>query len=187
MPNTYENSIPIPSLILEISNANFSFWKYLVCTFESIWAFLSIPNMFASNGCFYAYKKSISTHNSFWRYWASMNSVTWLVKSIPRCAWSHLIEIFEIVAVSLDIYQKTFKADLSFWITLGMPSCTRPSPIDYFYGCLSTQKKLYASTLLWYNGISGILQSDWSRGSLTIKQNLRTLPDMVIGMGSQVS
>ena len=138
MPNTYENSIPIPSLILEISNANCSFWKYLVCTFESIWAFLSIPNMFASNGCFYAYKKSISTHNSFWRYWASMNSVTWLVKSIPRCAWSHLIEIFEIVAVSLDIYQKTFKADLSFWITLGMPSCTRPSPIDYFYGCLST-------------------------------------------------
>ena len=36
-------------------------------------------------------------------------------------------------------------------------------------------------------GISEILISDQSRRSLTIKQNLRTLPDMVIGMVSQVS
>ena len=34
-------------------------------------------------------------------------------------------------------------------------------------------------------GLSGIVQSDWSGGSSTVKQNLRILPDMVIGMWSQ--
>ena len=31
-------------------------------------------------------------------------------------------------------------------------------------------------------GLSGIVQSDWLGGSSTVKQNLRILPDMVIGM-----
>ena len=34
-------------------------------------------------------------------------------------------------------------------------------------------------------GLSGIVQSDWLGGSSTVKQNLRILPDMVIGMWSQ--
>ena len=39
---------------------------------------------------------------------------------------------------------------------------------------------------LFHEIFSEILQSDWSRESLTTKQNLRALPDMIIGMGSQV-
>ena len=49
------------------------------------------------------------------------------------------------------------------------------------------KKKLYASTLSLNIGLSRILNSDWSKGSFTIKQNLRTLPGMVIGIGNQVS
>ena len=49
------------------------------------------------------------------------------------------------------------------------------------------KKNLYASTLSLNIGLSRILNSDWSKGSFTIKQNLRTLPGMVIGIGNQVS
>ena len=44
--------------------------------------------------------------------------------------------------VSLGICQEIFKAYWSFWNTLGMLIHDRPSPIYYFYGSLSTWKKL---------------------------------------------
>ena len=52
---------------------------------------------------------------------------------------------------------------------------------------INSKIKINFSTLSRNIGLSGILHSDWLRGSLTIKQNLRNLPDMAIGMASRVT
>ena len=48
---------------------------------------------FASLDIYIELKKSISSLDSFWRYWTFMNIVIWLVKNISTYAWLHLIDI----------------------------------------------------------------------------------------------
>ena len=156
-----------------------------------------------------AHKKSVSSHDSFWRYWAPINSVIWLVKSIPRCAWSplcekcpnaefflvriflysvqikeisdqknsvfghfsrsvHLVEMLKQFAVSLDIYQKTFKADLSFWSTLGMPSCAIPSPINYFFWLVRAWRGVILNIWTLFKGKNNILWIEYKEYKVKI-------------------
>lgn len=61
--------------------------------------------------------------------------------------------------------------------------------ICYFYGCLATQKNQFHTSIHSWNIYSGILQSDLSRASWVITQNLEfgLKPVMEFGMGSESS
>ena len=52
--------------------------------------------------------------------------------------------------------------------------------------CLHNKINFILHLFSWNIGLLGILQSDWLRVSLTIKQSLRTFPNIEIGMESQV-
>ena len=108
----------------------------------------------------YWYKKSISSFELFWGYWNFMNSVI----------WNDLLLLW--------IYIKSYLKQIYYFEGLWA------SP------ALAEQAQLIISMDIYPHkknpNFTAILQLDQSRRSLTIKPNLITLSDMVIGMGSQV-
>ena len=101
-----------------------------------------------------------------------MNSVIQLVKSIPRWVWSHSIEISETICSFFEV----------LWLYPAVPDQAQLLiPMDVYPHkeltlCFSSFMKQ------WTFSNPAIC---WSKGSLTIKQNLRTLSDMGTEMGSK--